>query len=289
MSRKNQRVVTRQVTFWLTDADVAFLRELADEREQSISAFLRRQLSSWRSSRKAGLIPGNRRQIRSDHNSAHKSVPTRYQSLTWHTENLIIALARWAHNEWPDAVRDGRIAEVIMSDVSRKRFDYVLLVLLALSLATNVAVVGTVVLNQRAQGQPDVPVGAKLKPIAGTTADGRSTFVSYGEDRPTVLYVYSPTCAWCERNLAAISLLSKEAADRYRFVGVSLPSNKKEGSPALPFPAVLTNAGGPFRSTPQTLVIGSDGRVVKSWIGAYIGNTKSEIEQFFSVQLPNLD
>jgi hypothetical protein len=42
---------TRQVTIWLANEDVAFLRELADEHDQSVSAFLRRQIAAWRKRR----------------------------------------------------------------------------------------------------------------------------------------------------------------------------------------------------------------------------------------------
>ena len=176
-----------------------------------------------------------------------------------------------------------------MPNDPRGRLDYVLLLLLALSLATNVAVVGSVVLNQRAQGRPDVPVGATLKPIAGTLANGSATSVSFGGSKPVVLYVFSPTCSWCERNLASISSLAERAGNRYRFVGISLPSSGKGHSPSFAFPVVLTSGAVPFRATPQTLVLDSGGRVVKSWMGAYIGNTKAEIEQYFSLELPNLE
>lgn len=38
----------RQVNLWLTDDDFAFLRELAREREQSVSGLLRRAIAVWR-------------------------------------------------------------------------------------------------------------------------------------------------------------------------------------------------------------------------------------------------
>jgi len=43
-----------------------------------------------------------------------------------------------------------------------------------------------------------------------------------------------------------------------------------------------------FGGTPQTLVISSDGHVQKNWMGAYAGATKSEIEAYFEVHLPEL-
>lgn len=41
----------RQVNLWLTDDDLAFLRELAREREQSVSGLLRRAIAVWRQAR----------------------------------------------------------------------------------------------------------------------------------------------------------------------------------------------------------------------------------------------
>jgi hypothetical protein len=41
-------------------------------------------------------------------------------------------------------------------------------------------------------------------------------------------------------------------------------------------------------STPQTIVIGSDGKVLKNWVGAFTSRVQPEIEQFFEVRLPGL-
>lgn len=41
-------------------------------------------------------------------------------------------------------------------------------------------------------------------------------------------------------------------------------------------------------STPQTIVVGSDGRVVENWLGAYTGDTLVAIENFFLVEMPGL-
>ena len=38
---------------------------------------------------------------------------------------------------------------------------------------------------------------------------------------PTVLYYFSPTCGWCERNWDNVRALSAAAPGRYRFIGLS--------------------------------------------------------------------
>ena len=38
--------------------------------------------------------------------------------------------------------------------------------------------------------------------------------------------------------------------------------------------------------TPDTIVVSSDGKVIKHWQGAYVGSTKYEVESYFNVTLP---
>ena len=41
-------------------------------------------------------------------------------------------------------------------------------------------------------------------------------------------------------------------------------------------------------STPQTIVIAPDGRVLKNWIGAFGMPVQTQVEEFFDVRLPGL-
>ena len=41
-------------------------------------------------------------------------------------------------------------------------------------------------------------------------------------------------------------------------------------------------------STPQTIVVSPEGKVLKVWTGAYDDKLKSEIEDYFGTQLPGL-
>jgi len=43
-----------------------------------------------------------------------------------------------------------------------------------------------------------------------------------------------------------------------------------------------------LRSTPQTIVIASDGGVLQDWMGAYAGDQQKQVEAFFHVSLPGL-
>jgi hypothetical protein len=40
--------------------------------------------------------------------------------------------------------------------------------------------------------------------------------------------------------------------------------------------------------TPLTLVLSSDGEILKSWVGAYSGHTQKEVESYFGITLPGL-
>jgi len=114
--------------------------------------------------------------------------------------------------------------------------------------------------------------------------------------KPIVLYILSPTCIWCARNLNNIRLLSRARAAEFDFFGISvnepdLPNFVE--SLGLPFPVYAISAYKQIRelnlgNTPQTLVISREGKVLKNWLGAYTGKPGMEIEAYFSVSLPGL-
>ncbi len=139
--------------------------------------------------------------------------------------------------------------------------------------------------------------GERVPAFTADSLSGEKTALAYGAaERTTILYVFSPSCVWCARNADAINALNTKLSGKYRIVGLSLDS---EGLAAyvrahhLRFP-VLTNIPDPvisaYRlwSTPETLVIGPDGTVIRTWVGAYTQSTKLEIERFFSLTLPDL-
>lgn len=41
-------------------------------------------------------------------------------------------------------------------------------------------------------------------------------------------------------------------------------------------------------TTPETIVVSRDGLVLRDWRGAYTGATKQQMEEFFSMGLPDL-
>jgi peroxiredoxin len=141
-------------------------------------------------------------------------------------------------------------------------------------------------------------VGETVLPLEAKDLRGNTRTLRYGDSRePTVLYVFSPTCYWCARNLQSISTVVQSAGKRYRFVGLSLSEDslpaylKQHDLRMVAYyvdPASTSRIQYKLWSTPTTLVISPRGEVIKAWVGAYIGENKTEVERFFSVRLSNL-
>jgi peroxiredoxin len=144
-------------------------------------------------------------------------------------------------------------------------------------------------------GNPPIPLGSSMPPLDVKDLSGREFRLDYGESRlPTVVYVFSPSCGWCERNSTNVRALVSQAKSKYRFIGLSLTShglgNYLEAHdvdfPTYSDPSDASRSQYHLYSTPTTFVIARSGKLLKIWAGAYLGQTRSDIEHFFSVQLP---
>lgn len=145
---------------------------------------------------------------------------------------------------------------------------------------------------------PGIAPGTPLPPLSGVAADGRPIEIRYTADaRPTVVYFFSPSCEWCERNWANVRALNAATADRYRWIGVSAATT--EGLQAfaaargLDFEIVTDVPAEVLRTyrfvgTPSTLVVDAAGRAVESWVGAFRNGLARRIEAFFDASLPGL-
>jgi peroxiredoxin len=138
--------------------------------------------------------------------------------------------------------------------------------------------------------------GEKLPPLTLLDNNGKPAEISYPSELPTILYVFTEDCHWCERNIESVKTLRKNTEGKYRFVGVSL---KKDGLAGyiekhqLDFeiynsPTRNKYAAYKMAGTPQTFVISPDGYLVKMWSGAFGDRVKVEMEAFFETKLPEL-
>jgi hypothetical protein len=120
--------------------------------------------------------------------------------------------------------------------------------------------------------------------------------VFVGTSLPTVLYIFSPTCGWCARNLSNIRALAAARSSSFRFIGLSLSgpklkdyaANTRLGFPIFEIKSYAAIKGLPLGGTPQTLVVSPTGRVIKNWPGAFMGDQETQVEEYFGVKLPGL-
>lgn len=141
-----------------------------------------------------------------------------------------------------------------------------------------------------ASTRSELQAGDRVPAFTADNLSGQKTAVAYGtKERTTILYVFSPSCIWCARNSDAVNALNAALSGKYGILGLSLDSEDLAAyvqGHNIAFP-VLTHipdsVTSTYRlwSTPATLVIGPDGTVIRTWVGAYTRSTKSEIEISF--------
>jgi peroxiredoxin len=172
-----------------------------------------------------------------------------------------------------------------------------LLALLAVSLGINTFLAYRVLTANRMAPPPKPLVaGDSAPPLELKTLDGRLATLGYSEPaRPTVLYVFAPSCGFCAANAENIRHLAKSTGGAFRFIGVSLSEKDLDGyleTHELGFPVYTvtpaTQKAYGLGSVPQTLVVSESGKVLQSWMGAYRDEAEREVERYFVVNLPGL-
>jgi len=142
-----------------------------------------------------------------------------------------------------------------------------------------------------------INVGTTVPVLIAKRLDGQEETISYqSTNQLTVLYVFTPACRWCVRNMDNFKTLLKEESGSYRFIGVSLSEKDLAdyvGKNDLKLPVYSglspeTLEAYKLGLTPQTIVISPEGKVLQDWAGAYTGDQQSRVEAFFHVSLPGL-
>jgi peroxiredoxin len=140
-------------------------------------------------------------------------------------------------------------------------------------------------------------IGAIVPPISVKVLDGQQAVISYkGTSGPTVLYIFTPLCKWCARNMDNFKTLVDQAGTKYRFIGLSLSeeglvqyvSKNELKIPVYSGVSIEAKQAYKLAGTPQTIVVSADGRVLQDWMGAYVGEEKSQVEAFFHATLPGI-
>lgn len=130
-------------------------------------------------------------------------------------------------------------------------------------------------------------------PLEVTDSGGKTSTLTYDSTLPTVLYWFSPTCGWCEKNFQNFESLANQANGRYRFVPVSsAPPAKlaeyasRHGITTTLYSISVSSARSyGFRGTPTSTIVSPRGKLVRSWSGAYVPVTFKEIQRALLVRL----
>ena len=188
---------------------------------------------------------------------------------------------------------------------SQRRVIWAMTVILGISLITNLVLayrlrkanVALASVPTLPSPPPTLPVGTSVQPLKVSSLEGRQEVISYADSQvPIVLYVFTPECSWCTRNLDNIKSLASQKQGAYRFIALSLSNNGVKEYAAqskldLPiFVGLAEEARQEYKlgTTPQTIVVSSEGKILQNWIGAYVGRQQTEVESFFGVHLPGI-
>ncbi len=167
-------------------------------------------------------------------------------------------------------------------------------IILIASLAMNVVQARQLRSVRRTEPQPQV--GTPIGGMDLVTAAGQQVRLTYDEsDRSTILYYFSPSCRWCERNWANVEALANATTDRYRFVAVTAAAAGQASAGGRPRSFEVygglserdRRAAG-LGGTPHTIVISPTGLVQRAWMGTFRGENQREIEAYFGVTLPGV-
>lgn len=191
--------------------------------------------------------------------------------------------------------------EKLVEDIKLKYHILALNCFLALSLAVNLGLSAKISRLESTlryiRNERTLKPGTIIDPVVLKDIDSEPITLSFrDQDKPTLIYIYSPSCGWCTRNLDSVRALTNSLKHTHRVVGFSLSKlDLKEylREAKLDFPS-FNSVPEAFQlkyrlgGTPATLLIDKSGKVSNLWTGAYVGETKQQIERTLSVSLPEL-
>lgn len=138
-------------------------------------------------------------------------------------------------------------------------------------------------------------IGNQVVPVTGFTPEGVPVFRPVAKDVPTLLYYFSPTCVWCNRNWDNIRALERGAQGRYRVLLLTRARGvreylKEHGLSLEVIEGISESVVEAYKlgGTPQTLVASIEGIVTHDWRGAFTPRIERQIEKLFGVPLPGV-
>jgi peroxiredoxin len=141
--------------------------------------------------------------------------------------------------------------------------------------------------------------GSIVPSLSGTDLDGKNFNLDYGNDpRKVVMLVFSPRCGFCTKNMPNwIAIAQGLDRNAYRIVAISTTSEGVKdyvGQQKLTEVPIIAEVDPKSRVsyemnvTPQTILIDSHGKVEKLWAGVLSPDERNEVEQLFSLKLPEI-
>ena len=140
-------------------------------------------------------------------------------------------------------------------------------------------------------------VGSHLDRLAGVDIYGRQFVLDTvsARGKGTVVYLFSPTCHWCQFNESNFNRLVKAAGSEYSILAVSASGTdllrfaKARGwdFPVLQTLDSKTSEVLGAQPTPTTIVIGPNGIVESIWEGAYTGSVGESVGKAFGISFHN--
>jgi hypothetical protein len=138
-------------------------------------------------------------------------------------------------------------------------------------------------------------VGARIDALDGMALSGEPRRIDLIGDVPTVLYFFSSSCGWCERNWRNVEALSDQASGRFRVVAISqegdlaeFVSSRRLSIDVLQGLSVEQLEQLQLAATPHTLMIDRHGIISAQWSGAYNERLLATIESTLDVLLPGV-
>ncbi len=165
--------------------------------------------------------------------------------------------------------------------------------LLLLSLAANIYQGRELLSRPKPAPASTLATGTRLSNIDVENLDGSKTTIDWKSSKPTLLYVFSPSCGWCKRNFDNFASVNRARREQYRIIGLSITSvglKQYVHDHALDYAVYGNPKSQEFArlGTPATLLVSGDGTIEELWRGAYTGRTKDRVEARFKLQLPGL-
>ena len=181
-----------------------------------------------------------------------------------------------------------------------KRGTILLLVLTLTLLVLNVSLIiqnrSLQSLTTRTKRAMALQEGTIVPAISGLDLNGNKISLNYQDDpRKAIMLVFSPRCAYCTENMPNWQSIAQSIDPKqYRIMAVSTTAEgvkdyvAQNGFPNVPIIADVepkSRVTYEMNVTPQTILIDSQGRVEKVWIGLIQPNELTEVQRFLGLKL----